>query len=76
MFKPELWDRPSIAKAMGVSVKAVDKWREVYDDFPSPAYHFAAGPVWFADEVREWRRRKVSLRRMPGRERAKKEARP
>lgn len=64
MSRPELWDRAAIAAALGVSVKAVDKWRsKPGSDFPAPAYRFAFGPVWLAHEVRTWRRHAIAARR-------------
>lgn len=64
----DLWDRGDIARALGVSVKAVDKWRDD-DTFPLPAYRFSGGPVWEAYAVRRWRKDKMTERRLRRRER-------
>jgi transposase len=63
---PEGWrpmDRASVAEALGVGVRTVDKWLErPATGFPEPALRLPGGPVWFDGQVLAWLRTRVDPR--------------
>lgn len=59
--RPTLWGPGEIARAFTVNRSTVSYWRTL-DGFPEPQ-QLAQGPVWFADDVKLWRRRYLAARR-------------
>ena len=53
-----LWGLAEIAVAFDVTKQAVIGWREL-EGFPPPLAKLAGGPVWDADAVRAWWRRRT-----------------
>lgn len=49
----ELVSQVEIAERLGVTVKAVEKWRE-REKFPPPEWTLAIGPVWRWSTVARW----------------------
>ena len=50
-----LLTRSQLAVRYGVSVWAVDKWRQRHAGFPKPKHVFGSVPVWDSDETDAWK---------------------
>ena len=50
-----------IAKMFDVTPAAVTNWRSRFDDFPKPIAILKSGPVFKAEQIRKWNRRKNNM---------------
>lgn len=55
MTKPETWGAAEIQDYTGRPKSTVQNWyRRVHPNFPKPREVIKAGPLWNADDVRDW----------------------
>lgn len=58
--RPELFGPGEIAAFYGVNPSTVRYWR-TRDGFPRPV-ELASGPVWFAEDVKDWRATRLAIK--------------
>jgi predicted DNA-binding transcriptional regulator AlpA len=50
----KLWGSAELCQHMGISRETLRKWKQK-DGFPQPLASLSMGPVWDAEQVKQWK---------------------